>query len=609
LRYQVVYTAAEIAAANGAAGNITHLGWYVTQVPLYNLPNYTISMKHTTATDAATHDGTGLTTVYNNASYAPAAGGFDMLTLQTPFAWNGTDNILVDICFDQVTPTYDASGQTRMYSVTNGARYSRNDSAPQCGVSTATAQTVKPQVQFAITTTPPPPPPPPTPGVVTLGTGTTTNATTVAGPVNIYYRSLRYQTVYTAAEIAAANGTAGNITHLGWYVTQAPLYAMPNYTIKIKHTTATDAAVHDDTGLTTVYTNANYAPVAGGFDMLAFQTPFTWNGTDNILVDICFDQTVPTYNSSGQTRVYSATNGARYSRNDDVGQCGATTITTQTTKAQVRLNIATVTPPPPPVVDSCLVSWTSLQQTTVKQSGRRLQKTVQLPSGFTGSAISVDHLPDGDDGWVEMEALLTNKRLVYGLAWYNTDADKSSIRFGVELHTTAVAYVSENGTRKHTIGIYAIGDKFRIVKADGVVKYYHNGTLVYTSTKNPTGAYYADASIQSFNGTVYNAFATFCGTGSAGANANNSLSDLAPVRNELEDVTAYPNPFEDNITVNYAPYTEAIESIELYNINGQHIRTIDISADGQTVINTLDLQSGVYIIAINGTKHLKVVKM
>lgn len=119
-------------------------------------------------------------------------------------------------------------------------------------------------------------------GLVTLGTGTTVNSTLAAGLINIYYRSLRYQTVYTAAEIAAAGGTAGSITYLGWYVTAVPLYGLPNYTINIKHITATDAIAHDGTGLTTVYTNANYTPTAGGFDMLLLQTPFAWNGIDNI---------------------------------------------------------------------------------------------------------------------------------------------------------------------------------------------------------------------------------------------------------------------------------------------------------------------------------------
>jgi len=170
---------------------------------------------------------------------------------------------------------------------------------------------------------------------IILGSGTTVNTTTTASPINIWYRSLRYQTVYTAAELQAAGAAPGQILQMGWYVTQVPTYDMPNYSIKMKHTTATNAAVHDGVGLTQVYSNVLYAPTAGGWDMLTLQTPFLWNGVDNILVDVCFDQTNPTYASSGQVRTYAAPTGARYVRADTAPQCGNTTTATLTEKPQV----------------------------------------------------------------------------------------------------------------------------------------------------------------------------------------------------------------------------------------------------------------------------------
>ena len=77
---------------------------------------------------------------------------------------------------------------------------------------------------------------------IILGSGTATNGTTTASPINIFYRSLHYQTVYTATELAAAGATTGQILQLGWYVTSVPIYDMPNYTISMKHTSATDAS-------------------------------------------------------------------------------------------------------------------------------------------------------------------------------------------------------------------------------------------------------------------------------------------------------------------------------------------------------------------------------
>lgn len=195
---------------------------------------------------------------------------------------------------------------------------------------------------------------------IILGTGTNVNTTTTASPINIWYRSLRYQTVYTAAELQAAGAAPGQILQMGWYVTQVPTYNMPNYTIKMKHTTATNAAVHDGVGLQQVYNNTLYAPTAGGWDMLTLQTPFLWNGVDNILVDVCFDQTNPTYASSGQVRTYAATSAARYVRADTAPQCGNTTTATLTEKAQVNFFIQSGPPPTCSMIENGTLTATNI---------------------------------------------------------------------------------------------------------------------------------------------------------------------------------------------------------------------------------------------------------
>jgi len=180
---------------------------------------------------------------------------------------------------------------------------------------------------------------------VVLGSGTTAHTSTDAGPINEFYRSLHAQTVYTAAELNAAGVFGGTITKLGFYVVSGVTNPLPNYTIKLKHTTAGDAATYDGTGLTTVYNNTSYNPTAGGFDMLTFSTPFNWNGVDNILVDVCFDQ-VSAYTSTGIVRVYNTavTNGYIYIRDDSAPQCGLACNTILNSKPQVQLEFL---PPAP----------------------------------------------------------------------------------------------------------------------------------------------------------------------------------------------------------------------------------------------------------------------
>ena len=65
---------------------------------------FTIGMKHTTNNlFATTTFETGLTTVFN-ASFTSAV-GTNTITLTTPFTWDGTSNILVDMCYDNASAT------------------------------------------------------------------------------------------------------------------------------------------------------------------------------------------------------------------------------------------------------------------------------------------------------------------------------------------------------------------------------------------------------------------------------------------------------------------------------------------------------------------------
>src|SRR5690554_6397374 len=174
--------------------------------------------------------------------------------------------------------------------------------------------------------------------VATIGTGTDINGTTGAAPINIWYKSIRTQSVYTMAELNAA-GMIGpsTITALAFYVESAPLYDLPNFRIRMRHTTATDASEHIDGPYEEVYLVTSYAPVAGGWDQVTFNLPFAWNGEDNILIDTAFDL-LDSYNQSGQQRIFVSPDGMRYTRSDSSNQWDVTTTTTVDYKPQVQLH-------------------------------------------------------------------------------------------------------------------------------------------------------------------------------------------------------------------------------------------------------------------------------
>ncbi len=98
--------------------------------------------------------------------------------------------------------------------------------------------------------------------------------------------SARLQAIYTASELQTGGLIAGPIRQLVWQDDHPE--ATFFLTIRMAHTAATKA----DQVLEETWTTVMAQPwtTIGEVDSLLFNTPFLWNGTSNILVDISFDQ-------------------------------------------------------------------------------------------------------------------------------------------------------------------------------------------------------------------------------------------------------------------------------------------------------------------------------
>ena len=143
---------------------------------------------------------------------------------------------------------------------------------------------------------------------VTIGTGTST----WNWPLSTFYHDARTQVIYLASEV----GAASRITGLALDVTTIPAQLLNVWTIRMKHTALAAYASNawESTGWTTVY-QANTTISATGLVNFVFTTPFDFNGTSNLMVDFCFNNT--SYTSDGQVR-YTTTAGNRslYYRTD-----------------------------------------------------------------------------------------------------------------------------------------------------------------------------------------------------------------------------------------------------------------------------------------------------
>ncbi|MBI9035223.1 MAG: T9SS type A sorting domain-containing protein [Bacteroidales bacterium] len=143
------------------------------------------------------------------------------------------------------------------------------------------------------------------PLTLTLGTGTVTQGY----PFYTFYMDSRTQMLYPASEIIAAGGSAGEISWIAYDVTSAASQTMNNFNIQMANVSNTSITGWNN-DMTTVF-DGTFSVPGTGWQQIALQTPFIWDGVSNLLVSVCFNNNSYTSNSymrctyeSGMTRHY-----------------------------------------------------------------------------------------------------------------------------------------------------------------------------------------------------------------------------------------------------------------------------------------------------------------
>lgn len=146
------------------------------------------------------------------------------------------------------------------------------------------------------------------------------------------------------------------------------------------------------------------------------------------------------------------------------------------------------------------VFWTNL--INVAASGNSLQKTTGCDGCPDAGATSQQQITSGD-GYFEFTASEATALRFAGLSYGNTDTTGADIDFAIRLQA-GYADVRENGVYVADT-LFVSGDVFRVAVEAGVVRYYKNGVLFYTSSKTPTYPLLVDAAIYNSGGTITNA--------------------------------------------------------------------------------------------------------
>jgi hypothetical protein len=210
---------------------------------------------------------------------------------------------------------------------------------------------------------------------IPIGTGTTGNDnTTYPSPLQDFYEGSKMQYLFLASELSAAGMSPGNIHAIKYNVLSLATsvnthFEIEQFTIKIGSTATTSlGSATWETVSSTVFGPTNYLATLG-VNTFLFTTPFQWNGSDNIVIEICGGD--PNTSSAvfytGNPVVPWTTglsfNGSHTYRADNLDNlCGTATTTNtgpQTTRPNIIFNWSSAAPCTSPPVAGVAVTTPS----------------------------------------------------------------------------------------------------------------------------------------------------------------------------------------------------------------------------------------------------------
>ena len=321
---------------------------------------------------------------------------------------------------------------------------------------------------------------------VTIGNGTTTNTTTGGpAPYGTWYKKFREQYLVLASEIEDQGGGPGNINSVAFNVAALNTCSpMPNYTIRLKHTTQTAlTTTFEDGTYQTVFVQNDFLPVVG-WNTHTFSAPFVWDGTSNILVDV-YTSLIPGGFTQNASTYYSTTtfNSSLRFQNDTAEASTATTGTTSLNRSNIRFNMEALVVDDPPnpaqivspadgavnVMTSATLNWASGGGAP---TGYKVHFGTTNPPPFIQNTTETTYAP----------TLAINTTYYWKIIPFNAEGD--AVNCPVWSFTTGGPVVTmTNGTQSVTDGMtYAFYDSGG---PDGQYQNSENYTFTF-SAANPT---------------------------------------------------------------------------------------------------------------------------
>lgn len=148
------------------------------------------------------------------------------------------------------------------------------------------------------------------------------------------------------------------------------------------------------------------------------------------------------------------------------------------------------------------VTWTNVSP-TIQVTGNSIQKVSGTSSWYDAGAASSQMITAGD-GYMEFTPGEINTWRMCGLGNTDTSAYFADIDYAFFVGPSGGLQIYESGNLRGSFGTYAASDRMKVAVEGGVVKYYRNATLLYTSTVAPKYPLQVDTSLNTVNAGVYN---------------------------------------------------------------------------------------------------------
>ena len=145
-RTQMIYTAAELNALGIYGGSITEIGFKVATVGSPAMNGFSIKMKNFSGTTINGFQ-SGAVQVYSSSSYTPTV-GWNMYTLSSSFAWDGSSSLLVEVCYDN--GAWSSNSTVKSTPKLGKTWHAHTDNSVGCTLTGGSGQSNRPNLKLVI---------------------------------------------------------------------------------------------------------------------------------------------------------------------------------------------------------------------------------------------------------------------------------------------------------------------------------------------------------------------------------------------------------------------------------------------------------------------------